>query len=164
LAAGMMGALVAFLYYNIFGKTEKNTKIFMGDSGSLSLGYTLGFFAIKTAMDNPAVWFTMRSDGFIYPLVLLFVPIADVVRVSFYRLFHNKPLFEADKNHIHHKLMHAGLSQHQALVFILAFSVVIYAISYLLYGQLPSTFIVIIDMLLYTIVNFILNIRIKAIS
>lgn len=164
LAAGMMGALVAFLYYNVFGKTGKNTKIFMGDSGSLSLGYTLGFFAIKTAMDNPAVWFTMRSDGFIYPLVLLFVPIADVVRVSFYRLFHNKPLFEADKNHIHHKLMHAGLSQHQALVFILAFSVVIYAISYLLYGQLPSTFIVIIDMLLYTIVNFILNIRIKAIS
>lgn len=163
LAAGMMGALVAFLYYNLFGSSEKNTKIFMGDSGSLSLGFTLGFFAIKTAMDNNAVWDTMRPEGFLYPLVLLFVPIADVVRVTFYRLFHGYPLFDADKNHIHHKLMRAGLSQHQALAFILSFSVVIYAISYLLYGQLSSTIIVIIDTLLYILVNIILNLRIKAI-
>ena len=163
LAAGMMGALVAFLYYNLFGKAEKNTKIFMGDSGSLSLGYTLGFFAIKTAMDHPVIWET-RPEAFLFPLTLLFVPIADVVRVTFYRLFHGYPLFDADKNHIHHKLMRAGLSQHQALAFILFFSVVVYAINYLLYGQLSSTIIVIIDILLYILVNTAINFRIKALS
>ena len=163
LAAGMMGALVAFLYYNLFGKAEKNTKIFMGDSGSLSLGYTLGFFAIKTAMDHPVIWET-RPEAFLFPLTLLFVPIADVVRVTFYRLFHGYPLFDADKNHIHHKLMRVGLSQHQALAFILSFSVVVYAINYLLYGHLSSTIIVIIDILLYILVNTAINFRIKVLS
>ena len=55
LVTGMMGALVAFLYYNVFGKAEKNTKIFMSDSGSLSLGYTFGFVAIKKAMAHSIV-------------------------------------------------------------------------------------------------------------
>lgn len=163
LAAGMMGTLVAFLYYNLFGKAEKNTKIFMGDSGSLSLGYTLGFFAIKIAMDNPIIW-EIRNEAFLYPLTLLFVPIADVVRVSFHRLYHNKPVFDADKNHIHHKLMRAGLNQHQALLFILLISVAIYAINYVLYPVLSSTIIIVIDILLYLVVNLLINLRIKAIS
>ena len=61
LAAGMMGALTAFLYFNLFGKLEKNTKIFMGDSGSLSLGFTLGFLFIKCASDNTAIWPTRQE-------------------------------------------------------------------------------------------------------
>jgi hypothetical protein len=60
--------------------------------------------------------------------------------------------------------MRAGLSQHQALAFILFFSVVVYAINYLLYGQLSSTIIVIIDILLYILVNTAINFRIKALS
>ena len=43
LVAGLIGALIAFSYFNLFGSAERNTKIFMGDSGSLSLGFTLGF-------------------------------------------------------------------------------------------------------------------------
>ena len=56
LAAGMTGALLAFLYFNLLGKPVRNTKIFMGDSGSLSLGFTLGFLAIKCLVDNPHIW------------------------------------------------------------------------------------------------------------
>ena len=163
LAAGMMGTLAAFLYYNLFGNAEKNTKIFMGDSGSLSLGYTLGFFAIKIAMNHPTIWET-RPEAFLYPLTLLFVPIADVVRVTLYRLYHKKPVFDADKNHIHHKLMRTGLNQHQALAFILLMSVVIYAMNYRLYPMLSSTIIIGIDILLYLLVNIAINLRIKAIS
>ena len=163
LAAGMMGALVTFLYFNLFGKAEKNTKIFMGDSGSLSLGYTLGFFAIKAAMDHPVIWET-RPEAFLYPLTLLFVPIADVVRVTLYRLFHGHPLFDADKNHIHHKLMRAGLTQHQALAVILLITIGIYAINYMLYPTLFSTAIVGIDTLIYIIVNVVINLRIKSIA
>ena len=53
LIAGLMGILLAYTYYNIFGKPEKGLKIFMGDSGSLTLGFMLSFFTIKFAMSRP---------------------------------------------------------------------------------------------------------------
>ncbi|MBR5351790.1 MAG: undecaprenyl/decaprenyl-phosphate alpha-N-acetylglucosaminyl 1-phosphate transferase [Prevotella sp.] len=160
LAAGMMGVLVAFGYFNIFGKPEINTKIFMGDSGSLSLGYILGFFAVKCAMDNTAVWPT-RQEAIIVPLTLLFIPLADVVRVTLHRMRHHQPLFNADKNHIHHKLMRAGLSQHQALISILLLAVCYIVLNYLLFSVLPQTVIVIIDIALYCVVNYFINLKIR---
>ena len=160
LIAGLMGALVAFLYFNLFGKIEKNTKIFMGDSGSLSLGFTLGFLFIKCASDNTAIWQT-RQEALLVPLTLLFVPMADVVRVTIYRFIHHKPLFLADKNHIHHKLMRAGLTQHQTLACILCLSVFFVILNYLLYTVLSSTWILIIDILCYSLFNTGINTRIQ---
>lgn len=160
LAAGLIGALIAFCYFNLFGSTERNTKIFMGDSGSLSLGFTLGFLAIKCASDNTAIWPT-RPEAIIVPLTLLFVPTADVVRVTLYRMRHHKPLFIADKNHIHHKLMQAGLTQHQTLAVITVLALCYIATNSLLYPILPQTAIVIIDILLYCSVNVCINIKKK---
>ena len=159
--AGMMGALVAFAYFNLLGKAERNNKIFMGDSGSLSLGFTLGFLAVKCAMDNTNIWPT-RPEAIIVPLSLLFVPTADVVRVTLYRLHHRKPVFGADKNHIHHKLMQTGLNQHQALIVILSLSASYIAMNGLLYTIVPTTVIVIIDIALYCIVNTLINLKKKA--
>jgi UDP-N-acetylmuramyl pentapeptide phosphotransferase/UDP-N-acetylglucosamine-1-phosphate transferase len=163
MVAGLMGALTAFCYFNLFGKTERNTRIFMGDSGSLSLGYILGFLAIKCSMDNPAIW-PSREDAILVPLTLLFVPTADVVRVTFYRLFHHQPLFRADKNHIHHKLMQAGLSQHQALITILTLAVLFIVINSLLYYYTTPTLIVLIDVLTYCIFNVYINLKTKPAS
>ena len=160
LVAGLMGALIAFLYFNLFGRAERNTKIFMGDSGSLSLGFTLGFLAVKCAMDNSNIW-TTRPEAVIIPLTLLFVPTADVVRVTLYRLRHGRPLFDADKNHIHHKLMRTGLSQHQALTFILLLSIGYIILNGLLYPLLSSTIIVLIDIVLFCLINFLINSRLK---
>lgn len=160
LIAGIIGALISFLYFNLFGKPERNTKIFMGDSGSLSLGFILGFMFIKCASDNTEIWQT-RSEALLVPLTLLFVPIADVVRVTLYRLIHHKPLFIADKNHIHHKLMKAGLSQHQTLVIILGLSVVYDILNYGLYTFFSSTWILVFDILLYSSVNLCINLKIK---
>ncbi|MCH5306808.1 MAG: undecaprenyl/decaprenyl-phosphate alpha-N-acetylglucosaminyl 1-phosphate transferase [Prevotella sp.] len=161
LAAGMMGALVTFLYFNLFGSVEKNTKIFMGDSGSLSLGFTLGFLSIKSAMDVPYIW-PLRPEALLVPLTLLFVPVADVVRVTFYRLFHHQPLFDADKNHIHHKLMRAGLTQHQALVLILVFIITINLLTYVLYHTLSITMILIVNIVMYCMLNIAINLKIKS--
>ena len=160
LTAGMIGALVAFLYFNLFGKIEKNTKIFMGDSGSLSLGFTLGFLFIKCASDNTVIWQT-RQEALLVPLTLLFVPMADVVRVTIYRFIHHKPLFLADKNHIHHKLMRAGLTQHQTLACILCLSVFFVILNYLLYTVLSSTWILVIDILCYSLFNMGINTQIQ---
>jgi UDP-N-acetylmuramyl pentapeptide phosphotransferase/UDP-N-acetylglucosamine-1-phosphate transferase len=161
IVAGMMGALIAFAYFNLFGKSERNTKIFMGDSGSLSLGFTLGFLAIKCAMDNSNIW-PYRPEAIIVPLTLLFVPTADVVRVTLFRLRHHKPLFDADKNHIHHKLMRTGLNQHQTLVVILLLAIWYVVMNGLLYMVLQPTLIVIIDIVLYCLVNMFINIKMKA--
>lgn len=160
LAAGMMGALTAFLYFNLFGKLEKNTKIFMGDSGSLSLGFTLGFLFIKCASDNTAIWPT-RQEALIVPITLLFVPMADVFRVTIYRFIHHKPLFLADKNHIHHKLMRAGLTQHQALACIIGMVVFFMILNYLLYAVLSTTWILAADILCYSLFNWIIDTRIQ---
>ena len=163
LTAGMIGALISFLYFNLFGSSEKNTKIFMGDSGSLSLGFTLGFFAVKTAMNNQNIW-DYRPEAFLVPVTLIFIPIADVVRVTLYRLFKRQPLFKADKNHIHHKLMRTGLNQHQALVVILLLTIVIYVMNSLLFPTLSSTLIIGIDILIFLLVNMVINLRMKPAS
>ena len=160
IVAGMMGALVAFAYFNLFGKAERNTKIFMGDSGSLSLGFTLGFLAVKCAMNNNNIW-PYRPEAIIVPLTLLIVPTADVVRVTLFRLRHHKPLFDADKNHIHHKLMRAGLNQHQALVCIIGLAVGYIIMNGLLYMVTSPTVIVIVDIVLYCIVNLCINRKMK---
>ena len=157
LIAGLMGALVAFLYFNMCGKPERNTKIFMGDSGSLSLGFILGFLTVKCAANNEVIWSDIRPEAIIVPWTLLFVPMADVVRVTIHRLRFHAPLFLADKNHIHHKLMRAGLTQHQALGSILLLSAGFIIVNCLLYMVIPPTFIVVVDILLYTIVNIIIN-------
>ena len=156
LVAGLIGALIAFSYFNLFGNAERNTKIFMGDSGSLSLGFILGFLAIKCASNNPAIW-PARSDALLVPVTLLFVPMADVVRVTVYRLIHHKPLFNADKNHIHHKLMRSGMNQHQALLTILGLAVAFAAINFGLYPLLSFTWIIIVDVFIYCLVNVCIN-------
>ena len=160
LAAGMIGVLMAFMYFNLFGKPERNTKIFMGDSGSLSLGFTLGFFAIKCAMNNEVIW-PMRTEAVLLPVTLLFVPTADVVRVTLYRLRHHKALFSADKNHIHHKLMQTGMSQHQALCTILLLAVVYIILNGWLSAWVPVTMIVLVDILLFCLVNIGINRHLK---
>ena len=156
LVCGMIGALVAFMYFNLFGKTERNNKIFMGDSGSLTLGFALGFLAMKCAMDNTLIWPT-RPEAIIVPMSLLFVPSADVVRVTLHRLFHHRPIFDADKNHIHHKLLRLGMTQHQALIFIIALALFYDGMNYVLLSYLSSTWILIIDVLLYCFINMCIN-------
>ncbi len=163
LVAGMMGALIAFSYFNLYGKAERNTKIFMGDSGSLSLGFILGFLAVKCTMNNTSIW-PARPDALIVPLTLLFVPTADVVRVTLHRLYHHKPLFLADKNHIHHKLMRAGLTQHQTLITILLLATGYIVLNSVFYHVLPITFIVIIDIVLYCLFNVCINQKTKALA
>lgn len=148
LIAGLMGVLIPYLYFNIWGNPDNNRKIFMGDSGSLTLGFILGFLLIKFSMDNPCVM-PFRKDSLLLSYTLLIVPAFDVVRVIIVRIHHHKPIFCADKNHIHHKLMRSGMNPHQALVTILLFSIFYIAFNIILYPYITGTSIVIIDIAIY---------------
>lgn len=156
LIAALMGVLVAFLYYNIWGKESQNRKIFMGDSGSLSLGFILGFLLVKFMMDNPNVK-PFSKDSMMLSCSMLIVPVFDVVRVSFVRIRHHAPIFKADKNHIHHKLMRLGLTQHQTLLTILGLAVLFICMNLLLWQFCYMSILICVDIVVWLLWDFFLN-------
>lgn len=160
LIAGLAGILIPYMYYNVLGKAENNTKIFMGDSGSLTLGFFLGFLFVKYIMVNELVM-PYQANRLILSYSLLIIPIFDVVRIIFYRLRHHKPLFDADKNHIHHKLMNMGLTMHQTLGTIVALVFVFIALNALIYPFVGITWVVLVNILVYTLVHLGINCKIK---
>lgn len=154
--AALMGVLSAFLYYNLFGKEEKRRKIFMGDTGSLTLGFILAFLLIKFSMDNPN-FKPYRRNSLLLSYTLLIVPVFDVCRVVLVRMCHRMPLFKADKNHIHHKLLRAGLSQHKALIVIVGLALFYIGFNLLLDDYCYFSVILLIDILIWTVFNVIVN-------
>ena len=155
LIAALVGVLIPYQYYNVFGSAEKHKKIFMGDSGSLSLGFILGFLAVKLCMDTPRIAYD--PNRIVWAWSLLAVPCFDVVRVFFFRILHGRSPFQADKNHIHHKLMACGLSQHQTLITIVAFQLLIIAVNIILAEIVSSTIILAINIAMYVVFNFVTN-------
>lgn len=156
LIAGLMGVLVPFLYHNVWGDAEKNQKIFMGDAGSLTLGYILGVLLIKFCMYNPQ-FMSYQKGSILLSVTLLIVPTFDVFRVIIVRLIHKKPIFGADKNHIHHKLIRAGLTQQQALLTIIGLSLSYAVVNYCMFNSILVTWIIAIDILIYVCFNFTLD-------
>lgn len=156
LIAGLMGVLVAFMYYNVYGDPKKNRKIFMGDSGSLTLGFILGFLSIKYSMDNPNVMF-WRPDCMLLSYTFIIVPVFDVIRVAFQRFAHHVSIFQADKNHIHHKLMRLGMNQRQALICILSLSVFFILLNIALTNHISAEWIVGIDILVWLTFHAVVN-------
>lgn len=156
LIASLIGVLIPYLYFNLFGKAENNRKIFMGDSGSLTLGFILGFLFVKYTMDNRAVM-PFDESHLMTAYSPLIVPTFDVVRVTIHRLRNRRPIFEADKNHIHHKLMSAGMSMHQALIAILLLAIFFTVTNHAIYPLAGITFTFIIDVAIYTLIHIMFN-------
>ena len=127
----------------------------MGDSGSLSLGFILGFLSVKLCMDTPRMDYDPHR--IVWAWSLLTVPCFDVVRVFFFRIIHGRSPFQPDKNHIHHKLMACGLSQHQALVTIVILQLLIITANIALADIVCSSVILCADVAMYIIFNFVAN-------
>ena len=163
LIAGLMGVLTAYLYFNIWGSAEKRRKLFMGDCGSLTLGFILGFLMVKFSMSSDWVK-PFRSDSMLLAYTLLIVPCFDVVRVVLVRLRIHHPLFQADKRHFHHKLLRIGMSQHRALVAILILQLLYVLLNSMLNSVIGITYIVGIDIVIYMTVHLILDYKLKKIE
>ncbi len=156
LIAGLMGVLVPYLYFNLFGKSKNNRKIFMGDSGSLTLGFILSFLFVKLSMDNRLVM-AFEPTRMNIAVSLLLIPTFDVARIIIYRLRYHRPIFDADKNHIHHRLMNIGLTMHQALITILGLALAFIAINMLLFPIIGFTYVFLTDIALYTGLHLIIG-------
>lgn len=151
LSAGVFGTVFAFFCFNMFGSVEKNTKIFMGDSGSLFLGYVLAYLSIKHEMNNVDL-LPYRSDALLVSYTLMLIPTFDLVRVALGRLFCGKPVFGADKTHIHHRVMDAGFTMHQAWAIIISLYFFFCLMNYLLdYLNMAYTWIFVLDVVVYVL-------------
>lgn len=122
LAICMIGALAVFFIYNVFGK---NGKIFMGDSGSLLLGYLITAFVFRFCEQNayhvvPEIYHMSAAPA--VAICVLTVPLFDTIRVSLTRLKQHRSPFQPDKNHIHHLLLRTGLNHLQTTCVLLSVS------------------------------------------
>jgi len=104
------GSLMGFLVYNFYPAS-----IFMGDSGSMFIGYILSILIIMST------YYTSGSPTFMpvfMPMLILSVPIFDTLSVIYIRIKNKKPIFCGDKNHLSHRLVRLGMGQRQAVCFI----------------------------------------------
>ena len=113
----LTGTLIAFFFFNVFGRTNK---IFMGDTGSLTLGVIFAFLTIKF-LDQPGSSQQQLFGSPAVALAIMIVPIVDTIRVMTIRIAQKRSPFSADMNHIHHHLIRlTGNHLHASLMIILA--------------------------------------------
>ena len=140
----LLGVLLPFFYFNVFGDAAHCRKIFMGDTGSLTLGYLLAFLAIKGSMFDPEIS-SMAKNGLIVAFAPLIIPCFDVLRVVFLRARKHKGLFLPDRNHIHHKFLKMGFSHRKSMILIIFMSLVFSCFNIVAVRFLDNNIVLIID-------------------
>lgn len=144
MSAVLVGSLLGFLKYNL----STNHKIFMGDCGSLIVGFLLAYQGIGFVNINPEFVNTYNPDNSaILLLAILSYPLFDLLRVFIVRIAQKKSPFDADSNHIHHRLLRLGLNHKQATLLLFVSNLTLILITYLT-SDLP------INMNLIVVVSF----------
>ena len=111
LLTGLTGAALGFLKWNLHPAS-----VFMGDSGSLFLGTALALITIVANFKSAA------AIALIIPMVVLVVPLGEIVVTTLRRAMARRPIFEADRSHLHHQLLNLGLSTPQTVTILYSFA------------------------------------------
>lgn len=127
------GASLGFLPFNF-----NPAKIFMGDTGSLLLGYMLAVTSILGMVKSVA------AVALVVPVFALGVPIFDTTFAIIRRYINKKPIMEADKDHLHHKLMRKGLNQRQTVLIMYFISMMLGLAAIIVSDADPRTGIIVI--------------------
>lgn len=129
----IIGAVLAFLYYNL--SNYRTNKIFMGDTGSMLLGFLLAFTSIcfiDVFIDRklPGVPRYHLQSAPVMAVAILILPIVDTLNVIIIRLANKKSPFDADKNHIHHKLLKLNLTHRRSSFYIILYYLFVVGVAY----------------------------------
>lgn len=161
LCASLSGAVATFLAFNLFGSVERKTKTFMGDSGSLLLGVALGYLVVLYAQQHSTI-LPVHTNGLVVAYSALLVPCLDLCRVALCRMRRRQPIFKADKTHLHHKLLAAGLTMPRTLCVALLMQGFLMALNLLLHHMsVPMEWIVLADVAIYALINIVLPVSEK---
>lgn len=112
-----LGILVGYIRFNLSSKK----KIFMGDTGSLFIGFCIGFLSVRFLTIDGAIlqeFSFIPANKFIIVAAIFFIPLFDTIRIISIRLLNKESPFKADNNHIHHVLINSGLSHFKSSLFL----------------------------------------------
>ncbi|QNK77426.1 undecaprenyl/decaprenyl-phosphate alpha-N-acetylglucosaminyl 1-phosphate transferase [Winogradskyella sp. PAMC22761] len=128
LAAAVIGALIPFLFLNF----SRRNKMFMGDTGSMILGFIIAVFAVRFINNSELTTVAIYHNASpILVLAFLFFPLLDTLRIFFIRLvIHKKSPFTADRNHLHHRFLSLGFSHRQTTAIIVLINSILILISF----------------------------------
>ncbi|MFZ5940778.1 MAG: MraY family glycosyltransferase [Bacteroidota bacterium] len=152
LSIALVGSLLAFFYFNVFGKANK---IFLGDTGSLIIGLILAILTVRFLEYNITATGKLHINS--APVVafgILIVPLFDTLRVILIRLFQGKSPFKADKQHVHHRLLQLGNSHLKATTIILVTNL-LFIMFGLVFQGIRSVSLIFIEIFLATILSFL---------
>ncbi len=124
LAAALAGACLGFIPYNF-----NPAKMFMGDTGSMFIGYTLAVMSVMGVFKAYAI------IAFAIPFLIFGLPIFDMVFVSIRRMLNGKSPMSADKTHLHHRLIDLGFNQKQTVAIMYAIAAVLGLTAVLIAGE-----------------------------
>jgi UDP-N-acetylmuramyl pentapeptide phosphotransferase/UDP-N-acetylglucosamine-1-phosphate transferase len=134
----LIGILLAYLRYNL----SSTKKIFMGDTGSLTIGFCVGFLSLKFLSLDASLLseYAFKAENkFIIIGAIFFIPLFDTLRVIGVRLLNKKSPFHPDNNHIHHILIDSGLTHFKASLFLCVLNLIV-AISLILLSSSFNSF------------------------
>lgn len=141
----LLGALIGFLKFNTYP-----ARIFMGDSGSLLIGYSLGCFAVLLATESrdaiPAA----------VPLLILAIPVIDTLYVMGRRIYEGRGPFRPDRTHIHHRFLDLGAGHRGTVIFIYVFSYLLATLA-IIGRQLPDYILLILLAIAYPLFYHLLR-------
>ena len=149
-----LGSLLPFFYYNVFGNVDRHKKIFMGDTGALTIGILLSVMSLRLTQIEGTVAGVNPAVAAFAPLL---IPGFDVVRVYLRRLSKRKNPFLPDKTHIHHKLLAVGIPQILAMPVLIVSEILLILLNYWLGSIINITFMFMIDLAIWIFANYILT-------
>ncbi|MBO4711451.1 undecaprenyl/decaprenyl-phosphate alpha-N-acetylglucosaminyl 1-phosphate transferase [bacterium] len=139
----LAGAVTGFLIYNF-----NPAKIFMGDSGSMFIGYILAVLSLKSQSKAHAVVSIM------VPIIAMGLPILDTTLAFLRRILRHQSIFAADKQHIHHFLLSLGFNQRKTVLILYAISIIFTLLSMLMiFNKNTDTFLIV---LVFAIIVFVI--------
>ena len=150
-AFALAGGILAFLYFNF-----NPARIFMGDTGSLVLGFVVSVLCIRLLQVNALHETPMLQGAPVFALGIVLIPVFDTLRVFTIRIWKGKSPFQADRTHIHHLLTNAGFS-HVFAVRVICFLHALILIEVYLFRGYKQEFVLLILFVFMTIVSILLK-------
>ena len=142
-ALALAGAVTGFLIYNF-----NPARIFMGDSGSMFIGYILAILSLRNQSKAHAVVSIM------VPIIAMGLPILDTTLAFMRRIMRHQSIFAADKQHIHHFILSLGFNQRKTVLILYSISIIFTILSMvLIFNKNIDTFLIVI---VFAIIVFVI--------
>lgn len=143
LAFALLGGLIPFYLFNVFGKKNK---LFMGDTGSTLMGTVFAILAMKILCCELPYQAAMNFDALpAMVMAVMVIPITDTIRIFTFRIMKGKSPFAADRNHFHHYLLRLGMNHWQASTTIAVLNVMMIVIAFMM-REVPARWVALITL------------------